>query len=361
MKRWVLDRYLLREWSKIFLFTALGFPLIVILFQLTDNLASHLARGLTPATIASAYFFDLPNNVFQVLPAAVLFATVFSIAAMARHSEIVASTAAGRSFRRTMAPLLLVAAVAAAAGLVIGELAPNASRRKLEMLGEIRRSNESSRHNFVYRAEEGWSYGVRSLNIPERLATNLVMEREGSSTEYPTLAIQARRASYDDSAGRWTLVDGRMRILGGTASEIQTFGFDSMRVRQFTETPEDLLVEEKRPEEMRYTELGRYIAALERSGGDGRKLRVGQALKIAVPFTCIIIALFGGPMVMTTPRASGAAGIAISLGTTIVFLTLVQLSRALGTSGLMNPTVAAWIPNAVFGVVGLALYARVRT
>ena len=47
---------------------------------------------------------------------------------------------------------------------------------------------------------------------------------------------------------------------------------------------------------MRYAELGRYVEALERSGGDGRKLRVERALKIAVPFTCIIIAMFGAPL-----------------------------------------------------------------
>jgi lipopolysaccharide export system permease protein len=361
VRRWVLDRYLLREWFKIFLFTGLGFPLIVILFQITDNLAAHLARGLSPATIALAYVLDLPNIAFQVLPAAVLFATVFSIASMARHSEIIAATAAGRSFHRTLLPIVFAAVAASGAGLVIGELAPTASRRKLELLGEIRRTDESNRHNFVYRAEEGWTYAVRSLNIPDRLASDLVLEREGSGEEYPTLTIQARQAEYDDSTGQWTLANGRLRILRGAATETLTFAFDSSHASQFVETPENLLVEEKRPEEMRYAELGRYIAALERSGGDGRKLRVGRALKIAIPFTCLIIALFGGPMVMTTPRASGAAGVAISLGTTIVFLTLVQLSRALGTSGLVAPTVAAWIPNGVFGVMALGLLTRVRT
>ena len=97
-----------------------------------------------------------------------------------------------------------------------------------------------------------------------------------------------------------------------------------------TELPSDLLAEPRRPEEMRYAELGRYIDAVERSGAEAGKVRVMRALKLAVPATCIIIALFGAPLAMTSYRAGTAIGIGISLATTIVFLLLVQLSQALG-------------------------------
>ena len=70
-----------------------------------------------------------------------------------------------------------------------------------------------------------------------------------------------------------------------------------------TRRPADLLAEPKAPDEMRYAELGRYIDALKRSGNDANKLIVEQALKLALPATCIIIALFGAPLAVTTPRA----------------------------------------------------------
>ncbi len=356
----VLDKYLLRQWIKIFGFTALGFPLIVILIEVTDDLDVHMARGLDPATVAVAYLFSLPDKVFLILPAAVLFATVFSFGSMAKHSEIVAAKASGQSFHRLLLPVLLVSVGATALGIGIGEAAPPATRRQLELLGELRTYSQTARTNFVYRAEEGWTYTIRELNAFEQRARHIVMEREGTGYEYPTLAIQAAQAEFDTTSSRWTLANARFRIVPSVANVI-TFAADSLWVRHFGETPEELLVEEKRPEEMRYAELGRYIDSLERSGGDGRQLRVGQALKIAVPFTCVIIALFGAPMVMAAPRAGGTIGIAISLGTTIVFLTLIQLSRAIGQGGLIPPTVAAWLPNAAFGLTGLILLRNVRT
>ena len=112
---------------------------------------------------------------------------------------------------------------------------------------------------------------------------------------------------------------------------------------------------------MGYEDLGRFITALERSGSDVNTLRVERALKIAVPITCLIIAFFGMPLATSNQRGGAAYGIGISLGTTILFLILIQLTKAVGGRGVVSPEVAAWVPNIVFGVLGLIMLARVRT
>jgi len=86
-----------------------------------------------------------------------------------------------------------------------------------------------------------------------------------------------------------------------------------------------------------------------------------RALKIAIPVTCIIIALFGAPLATSTQRGGSAYGIAVSLATTMIFLLMIQLTRAIGGKALIPPDLAAWIPGAVFGLIGLVLLARVRT
>ena len=112
---------------------------------------------------------------------------------------------------------------------------------------------------------------------------------------------------------------------------------------------------------MGFYELGRFITAMERSGADVRKLRVERMLKIAIPVTCIIIALFGAPLATSSQRGGAAFGIAISLATTILFLVLIQLTKAIGGKGIVSPEVAAWLPNMLCGVIALVLLARVRT
>jgi len=355
-----LDRYVLRLWLRIFVITTIGFPLVVILIELTDKLDDYLIRELAPSAIALAYVFSVPETVFLVLPAAVLFATVFSIGAMNRHSELTAVKASGRSFRRLLIPLLIASLFVTGLSAVVGEMAPNATRRKLELLGELEIRSQNSRQNFVHRANEGWVYTIRSLNVGQRRLTDVVLEREGAGESYPTLVLQARFGIYNDTTATWTLSNGRFRILPEGQGEV-AFLFDSLRSRSLAETPAELLLEPKRPQEMTYSELGEYIEALERSGGDGRRLTVEQALKIAIPVTCLIITLFAAPLVIAAPRASGAVGVAVGLGTTLMFLLSVQLSQAVGAGGILPPVVAAWTPNVLFCTAGLWFLKRART
>src|SRR5206468_2412087 len=83
-------------------------------------------RGLAPKAIATSYVFSLPEKLVMVLPAAVLFATVFSIGAMGRHAELTAAKATGRSFHRIALPVFLAGVFVVVAGLGLGELAPPA-------------------------------------------------------------------------------------------------------------------------------------------------------------------------------------------------------------------------------------------
>ena len=112
---------------------------------------------------------------------------------------------------------------------------------------------------------------------------------------------------------------------------------------------------------MNFADLSRFITALERSGADVNLLRVERMLKLAIPVTCLIIALFGAPLATSSQRGGAAYGIAVSLATTILFLVLIQLTKAIGGKGLMPPDIAAWVPNLACGLFALVLLARVRT
>jgi lipopolysaccharide export system permease protein len=352
-----LDRYVLRQWMTVFAVVMLGFPLLVIVIDLTDKLDRYLARGLTKGQVALAYVFGMPDTMFLVLPAAVLFATVFTVGGMGRHSELTAAKASGISFHRLVRPLFLAAMAACLGGIALGELVPVGAARKSELLGE-KAVRTGSRANFVYRADGGWVYAIRSLAIATRELSDVILERVGTGPAYPTIVVTAQRARYGKAG--WVLRDGRVRYLMGPGIE-QTFTFRSMQTRVLRETPEDLLAEPKAPEEMRYVELGRYIDALTRSGSDTRKLAVDRALKIAIPFTCIVIALFGAPLAVTNPRSGAAWGVAVSLATTFLFLLLMQLSRAVGGGGLLPPVLAAWLPNLLAGIAALWLLRKVAT
>jgi lipopolysaccharide export system permease protein len=351
----------LNEFIKIFVSTALGFPILITVIDLTDNLDKYLNRNLPRADILLSYVYAIPENMFRVLPAAVLFATVFTIGALTRHSEITAAKASGISFYRLTLPIYFAAAGAGLITLVLSELAPLGSRRRNELLQEVRYTSGSERLNFVFAGERGRVYKVSQLRAGTGIADGLQIERKGKPGDatYPSWLLSSHTARFVPQVG-WTLIDGASHIMPDTARDV-AFAFDSLRDRHLLETPTQLLASPKAPEDMRYQELGRYIAALERSGSDVNVLRVDRALKIAIPVTCLIIAMFGAPLATSTQRGGAAYGIGISLGVTVAFLVAIQLTRAIGSNALIDPELAAWLPNVLFTLGGILLLWRVRT
>lgn len=356
----LLDRYVLGAWLRIFGLTALGFPVVSLLIELTDNIRKLLDRGIAPHALLLSLAYGLPAEVALVMPAAVLFATVFTIGTLGRNSEIIAAKAGGRSFFRLVAPIIGASAAAVLLAFTVGEVAVTAEARKLELQKAREARPTAYRYNFVYRAEAGWVYTIRTLDVANRVLREPVFLRQGNGVEYPDLAVSADSATYDSTAQVWRIWGGATRvILRGDQQPV--FEFERLRLGALTQSPAQLLAEAKAPAEMQFGELGEYIEALRRSGNDVRKLQVEHALKLAIPFTCLIIALFGAPLSETSPRAGPAVGVALSLGTTVVFLLLINLSKAVGAGGAVNPFVAAWFPNVLFLAGALILMRRVRT
>jgi lipopolysaccharide export system permease protein len=358
-----LDRYVFSEFWKIFIVTGLGFPILLIVIDVTEKLQQYLDRKIPVRDVALSYVYWIPDSMFMVLPAAVLFATVFSIGSFTRHAEVTAAKASGISFYRMIMPIFLGAIFACGLDLVLGEVAPITNQRRSQLLHEDKEALGSNRYNFAFAGEFGRVYKATELRTDSGRIRTLQIERKGSGASYPTYLMTADSAQFKPGTsiwGQWVLRHGQLHVISDTGTNF-TISFAQARDKHFTERPMEMMTKSPDPHNMRYKDITRYITATERSGGDANLSRVERALKLAVPVTCIIIALFGAPLATSTQRGGGAYGIAVSLATTMIFLLMIQLTRAIGGKGVIPPDLAAWIPGAIFGFMGLILLARVRT
>ncbi len=354
-----LDRYVFIEFWKVLIATALGFPVMVVIIDISEKLDNYLARELTTGDIALAYLFGIPETMFQVLPAAVLFATVFTVGGFTRHSEITAAKASGISFHRFIMPIVLGSIMATFIGLGLAEVIPPLNARRLELLKEKQVRAANQRSNFAYAADEGRVYKIGYADVVARTMNQVEIERRGTGPEFPSYVIAANDADWNADRG-WMLRKGYLHLIPDSLSNV-SIAFDSLHDNFLSEPPLSLMANPKAPAEMGFRDLGKFIVAMERSGADVRKLRVERMLKIAIPVTCIIIMLIGAPLATSTQRGGTAYGVAISLATTVIFLVLLQLTQAIGASGLIMPELAAWLPGAMFTVIGGFLLYRVRT
>ncbi len=353
-----LDRYVASEFARIFFVTLAGFPVLVFVIDLVDNLRKYTDRKLAYKAVLMSYFYWIPDTLFMVFPAAVLFATVFSIGTFTRYAEITAAKASGISFYRFISPIVLMSFLAMGLGLIFSELAPPANAKRLKLLAGENEYRETVRYNFAFASDAGRVYRVFALDSDKQRMDRLEIEERGS-LKRPGVLIASDSAEWKPRQG-WVLRRGQLHVLPNDSTDF-AFGFDSLVDRQLKETPDELRATQREPSEMRYSELTKFIHALERSGADVNQLKVERMLKLAIPVTCVIIALFGASLATSSQRGGAAYGVAISLATTVLFLVLIQLTKAVGGKGLMPPEPAAWMPNVIVGVIALVMLARVRT
>ena len=77
-------------------------------------------------------------------------------------------------------------------------------------------------------------------------------------------------------------------------------------------------------------------------------------MKIAFPLTNLIVIFFFMPIATSNTRSKGR-GWVIMLGLVVCFayLIVVRVIQSLGYNGVIPPVIAAWLPNAVFTILGI--------
>ena len=354
----LLSRYVVRTFATTFILLVLGLPLLFIIADVTDNIDTYMEKGITGARLGLSYLYQLPLFVLYSFPIAALIATVFTIGGMTRHQELTAAKAGGVSFYRIFLPIAAMSVLLSVAAFGLGELTPITLQKRAVLMGDETAVRFGPRMNFVYQTEREGVLTARRLDAGAGELSQIVLERNARG-ERPGMHRMAERATWTAKHG-WKLERGYIRELYADGREVTTH-FDTLRLAGLVETPEDMLGGPKDPQAMGYREMSRFIGAIERSGGDANPLKVERAQKLAIPMAVMVIVLFGAPLVTSTQRGGTAYGVGVSLGVTIFYMLLFRVGRAVGSTGAVDPTLAAWFPNALFLVAGLLLMSRVRT
>jgi lipopolysaccharide export system permease protein len=354
----ILDRYITIRFLQILFFSILAFISIFLIVDLIENLDTFLDNDFPPIIVAEYYLHYIPFIMVLVLPVAMLLSALFSIGGMARQNEVVAMKAAGISLYRIFFPVLLISVFVSVISIgITNTLVPFSAQRQAEINDEYKRNRPRSKRlsNIYIRDEQGRRISMRYYNIVSNVG-NTVSIRQFNGHSLSS-RIDARRITWQDST--WLLHDGYERLFTQDA-EIAT-PFKKRLMRDSSLDPEKIAKVLKRPEEMSYAELKDFIQEVKRNGGNPNRWRVDLYLKIALPFANFIIVLLGLPLSSSQTRRSGAAkGFGISLAVTFIYFGILKTTQAMGQMDKIEPLLAAWFANIVFGVLGLIVLVRAR-
>lgn len=355
-----LDRYVLRQWFATFALSTFGIPAVAVLIRMSEFFGKVAGRDVPLGDNLLGFAMLYPGQMALLFPAGVLFATVFTLNAMGRHSELTAVKAGGVSFYRLIAPMLVMATLAIPANFYLQEIAAVSGQRQLELHKEKANPRDLTRFDFALQSENDWAWAVKELQR-NRDYLGIVLLESPVDSAGRRWAITADSARWNDSTARWTLYRGAAHLIADSGGVATSLAFRTLQAPVLDQPPGSLLNTYSKAEEMRTAELRNYLDRLERTGVRPGMLAVDLPLKYAVPVACLVVALFGAPLAVTNPRAGAALGLAIAMGTTLVYLTGTQIMKSVGGKDLISPDLAAWSMNGIFLVLAIVLLARVRS
>ncbi len=355
----VLDRYLLREFLKIFTLSLLAFVtlyLIVDIFELIDDVFEHHL----PFFVAIRFFiYKIPFIVNQISPIAVLMSTLLTVGMLSRHQELTAVKAGGVSIIRCARPLFLCGLVISVLNIFVNEaIVPIANRENSAIKREWfdgQQKGGPGRGPLWFR-ESNVIYSIEHLDRERRDVRGFTMYRlEGAFV--PVSQLHADELVWMDN--QWRVTTGVMRSFAGEG------GITTEVVRDKPLTllggPEEIGRGVFNPEEMSYGALRRFISRLRVEGYGAHRYRVDLHSKVAFPFVNLVMVLIGIPFAVSGERRGGMAlsvTVTVLIGFSYWIISATNIS--LGHSGVVPPVVAAWFTNLIFATVGLLMLSHVK-
>ena len=88
------------------------------------------------------------------------------------------------------------------------------------------------------------------------------------------------------------------------------------------------------------------------------RYRVEIEKKFSIAISCIVFVLLGAPIALRFPRGGVGLTIGVSLGVFAIYYVGLLAGEALSDRGLVDPALAMWSTNALLGIVGIYLTAK---
>lgn len=350
----LIDKYIFRKYIGTFFFAISLLILVVIVFDLSENIDSFLKHDAPWQEVVFHYYIPfIPYFINLFIYLFTFIAVIFFTSKLAGHSEVIAILSSGVSFWRFLYPYLIAAMLLVCMSLYFSNfLIPrtNVIRRefKNEYMENLIRGVGRDAHYQIGKDEYVY---VESFNAYKGIGYKFSWEKyDGSELKYKLLADIIE---VDSSAPkRWHLLTYTERFLDGDNEYILQGRSKDTTINL---SPKDMYLVKEDFEEMNFFELSDHIADMKMKGMEGVKdYQYEMHQRFSSPVAILILTLIG--TALSSRKVRGGIGVHLGLGIAIAFsyILFMSFTKAFAVSGNVSPALATWIPNIIYCL--LAIY-----
>ncbi|MCF7814083.1 MAG: LptF/LptG family permease [Candidatus Cloacimonetes bacterium] len=352
----ILDKYILREYIKIFLIIVFAFSVLFLVIDVSDRLPRLLRKDAQMNDLIIYFLLRIPYLIILTSPVMVLLSGLFLMDSLSKFNESIAIRAAGISIFRMVTPLIWYGFIFSIVVMILGEtVLPKAEEYRqfvyTEKIKNMKVEDKKLRSNIHYLGSDNNLYYIGFFDGYRNLLRTIDITTYEPGTGMVKKKITAADAKWKDD--KWHFKNCNIRYYSqGVLDSLQFF--NSTVIKEVDVTPVDFIKSAKKPMSMNFFELRNYIGRLKKVGEKFTKEMTELNLKVSFPFANLIILLFSVPLVSTSSR-SRSRGLVFGMGLLVCFLYLsaLRICQSLGYNGVLSPLMAAWFPNLIFAIIGI--------
>jgi lipopolysaccharide export system permease protein len=360
----LIEGYIRREIFPPFLLALLVFTLVLFMQRALEFSDMIVARGVNAVHLLRLIGYSLPSLLWLAIPMAFLMGALSAMGRLSADNEIVAMHSVGIGFSSFLRPMVQLGILLFCVTFAVGALA-------------VPWGNTSMRSLILRMFEENTFAGIETRTFNDRF-TDLVIyagQTRGDGRVLEQLMISDYRSPLPETilATRgeieshpttfektFNLTNGAVHQYDPQLSRYRLIHFQhyKLSLRSKSEAAQrHFLRSADKPEAMRLGEL--KTAAAGANTREAREWGIHYHERFALPFSCVIFGLFSIPLGIRFKRSGKFIGFTASLLVVFLYYILLGAGRKFGSEGLLAPPLAAWLPNAFFGLWSLHLLRRV--
>jgi lipopolysaccharide export system permease protein len=351
-----LDRYIIKKFLGTFFFTLLILIVIVVVFDLSEKIDKFMDRKAPLRAIVFDYYMNFVPYFISLFSSLIICVSViYSTSKMAAQSEIIAILSSGISFRRFLYPYFISACFLAFFSFFVNNvIMPPANAKRLSFEDKYVNSPTVYHERNVHKqVEPGLYVYLESFNNTSETANRFSLERYIDDVLVSKLVSD--RATWNNELEKWTISNYYVR-------DIDSLGQQTLHIGASIDTtinlhPSEFKRRHNFVETLNIKELREYIDELVMQGSDNIKLfLIDYNKRLSAPFSTFILTLIGVSLSTRKVRGGTYLHVVAGIGICFSYILFMQFSAEFATKGNLEPFLAAWVPNAIFGIICVILY-----
>jgi len=353
-----LDWYILQKFLTTFFFSLILFTIISTVIDMSEKTDDFAKANLDYPTVFREYYSGfIPFILAMLFPLFVFISVIFFTSKMANRSEFIAILASGVSLRRILRPYWV-------GGILLAAILYFVNQYFLPRANEIRtkfevKYTQTTKMDVVsksiYMRVDSFTYcGIRYYDTTAKGGGTFFLQTVRDHKVVYNL--RADNINWDTAKKLWKLTTVIERKVGDLKEEVT---LHPEMYRNFNFRPVDLQRDEYVKDRLTTPELNEMIRMEKLRGSETvRELTMEKAKRASTPVSVVILTLIGAIMACRRIRGGSGAHLALGIVLCAVFILTDRFSTIFSTKGNLDPYVAAWLPNVVFGAVTLWLYKK---